>query len=165
MQLVPTWGSSTRCRAGPAGPRSASDCHPVGGWPSTVWPGWAAPGPEPPGPCPAPSSLGPPRLAPLPAATPSAPRCTLVWSSGQSKYVYCKMCNRFSYLLIVSNVKSMLILTASSSPTHCRAFFFTDTAGSLQRSDSVARFSQLRGITLCFRRPTRVCVEMAEPRG
>ncbi|TNN48772.1 hypothetical protein EYF80_041011 [Liparis tanakae] len=55
-------------------------------------------------------------------------------------------------------------LTASSSPTHCRAFFFTDTAGSLQRSDSVARFSQLRGITLCFRRPTRVCVEMAEPR-
>lgn len=48
-----------------------------------------------------------------------------------------------------------LRLTTSNSPTHCKAFFFTDTAGSLQRSDSIAKFSQHTGITSCFRRPTR----------
>lgn len=44
--------------------------------------------------------------------------------------------------------------TASSSPRHCRAFFFTEMAGSLQRCDSVARLSEVTGITPCFRRPT-----------
>lgn len=46
-------------------------------------------------------------------------------------------------------------LTLSSSPTHCKAFFLTDTAGSLVRSDRVSRFSQVGGITPCFRRPSR----------
>lgn len=46
-------------------------------------------------------------------------------------------------------------LTASSCPTHCRAFFFTDTLGSLVRSASADRFSQLRGMASCFRRPVR----------
>lgn len=46
-------------------------------------------------------------------------------------------------------------LTFSISPTHCNAFFFTDTAGSRQRSESRERFVQLMGITPCFRRPTR----------
>lgn len=45
-------------------------------------------------------------------------------------------------------------LTASSSPRHCRAFFFTEMAGSLQRCDSIARLSEVSGITPCFRRPT-----------
>lgn len=74
----PTWGSGTRDRAGPAGSRSDSDWHPGGGWQNRVWPGWAAPGPEPPGPCPALSSRNPSQPAPHPAATPSAPRCSLV---------------------------------------------------------------------------------------
>lgn len=52
-------------------------------------------------------------------------------------------------------------LTLSRSPTHCRAFFFTDTDGSLQRSDKVWRVSQLMGITSCFRRPSRACAGRA----
>lgn len=48
-------------------------------------------------------------------------------------------------------------LTASSSATQWSAFFFTDTDGSLQRSDSVAKVSQLMGMTSCFRSPTSVC--------
>lgn len=34
--VCPTSGSGTRDRAGPAGPRSASDWHPGGGWQSTT---------------------------------------------------------------------------------------------------------------------------------
>lgn len=65
----------------------------------------------------------------------------------------------------VSVTSSWWRRTVSSSPTHWRAFFFTDTAGSLQRSDSVAKFSMLMGITSCLRRLTRACVGMAERGG
>lgn len=144
-----TWDSGTGGRADSSDPRPASDCCPCDGWGSTAWSGSAGPGPEPPELCPALSSQSPSVLAPHPGARPAAPRHSLVLPKHKmprAEFIFKKTLSRF-----------FCRLTASRSPTHCSAFFLTDTAGSLQRSDTVAKVSRLMGITSCLRSATSVC--------